>query len=86
MDTESLLISLEVFGDRLFQLSKDQDDKDIESCPGWQLKNLVAHVGTVYGAVSAVINGGSLERPTSASLHLQKRMCTIGLLGTIRGC
>ena len=34
MDTESLLRSLEVFGDRLFQLSKDQDDKDIESCPG----------------------------------------------------
>lgn len=66
MDTESLLRSLEVFGDRLFQLSKDQDDKDIESCPGWQLKNLVAHVGTVYGAVSAVINAGSLERPTSA--------------------
>jgi len=63
MNTDSLVTSLEVFSERLFRIAVSNETKVVGSCPGWELKDLVAHIGVVYGAVAGVIKEGSLERP-----------------------
>jgi len=63
MNTDSLLAYLEIFSTRLFEITDANEIKVVESCPGWQLKDLLAHIGMVYGAVAGVIEGESMERP-----------------------
>ncbi|MEN9803578.1 MAG: hypothetical protein RIS41_425 [Actinomycetota bacterium] len=35
---------------------------DVPDCPGWTLRDLLAHLGRVYGAVSAVVDQRATER------------------------
>ncbi len=55
MNTDSLVASLEVFSARLFKVAASNETKVVGSCPGWELKDLVAHIGVVFGAVTGVI-------------------------------
>ena len=65
MNTDSLLASIETFANRLFELSDGNEGEIVVACPGWKMKDLLAHIGIVYGAVAGVIEEGSLERPAT---------------------
>ena len=55
MNTDSLLASIETFANRLFELSDGNEGEIVVACPGWKMKDLLAHIGIVYGAVAGVI-------------------------------
>jgi len=65
MNTDSLLESLELFGNRMFTVTDGTGSEAIKECPDWSANDLMAHVGTVYGWVTSIIESGSLERPTT---------------------
>ena len=65
MNTDSLLESLELFGNRMFTVTDGKGSEAIKECPDWSVNDLMAHVGTVYGWVTSIIESGSLERPTT---------------------
>lgn len=52
---------LEVLTDELLSLVSGDLSIAVPDCPGWTLRDLVAHVGRVYGAVSTVVERRSLE-------------------------
>ena len=65
MNSDSLLESLELFGNRMFTVAEGKDSEAIKECPEWSVSDLMAHVGIVYGWVTSIIESGSLERPTT---------------------
>ena len=65
MNTDSLLESLELFGNRMFTVTDGKGSEAIKECPDWTVNDLMAHVGRVYGWVTSIIESGSLERPTT---------------------
>ena len=65
MNHEKLIKSFEQFADRMFTVAKGKDSEVIKVCPGWNVNDLMAHVGRVYGAVTSVIESKSIERPTT---------------------
>jgi len=49
----------------MFTVTDGKDSEAIKECPDWSVNDLMAHVGTVYGWVTSIIESGSLERPTT---------------------
>ena len=64
MDHEQLIKSFEQFANRMFTVAEGNDSSN-QKCPGWNVNDLMAHVGRVYGAVTSVIESKSIERPTT---------------------
>ncbi|MBJ69438.1 MAG: hypothetical protein CL463_06010 [Acidimicrobiaceae bacterium] len=64
MDLQSLNLSFQTFGTRLFTVASANQEAEIAVCPGWNMKDLVSHVGTVYATVESIISSGSTERPS----------------------
>ncbi len=64
MDTDSLLEAFKIYGTRLFTVANDHPNAEIHACPGWNMDDLVSHVGSVYGAVEGVISADSMDRPS----------------------
>ena len=64
MQTDSLFRAFQVYGSRLFTVANDHPDAEITVCPGWDMADLVSHVGMVYGAVVGVISADRMERPS----------------------
>ena len=65
INPDHLLENFRIFGNRMFDVSEGNNSEPIVACPGWSVSDLMSHVGTVYGAVTSVIQSGSLERPTT---------------------
>ena len=65
MNHEKLIKSFEQFADRMFTVAEGKDSEAIKVCPGWNVNDLMAHVGRIYGAVTSVIESKSIERPTT---------------------
>ena len=65
INPDHLLENFRLFGNRMFDVSEGNNSEPIVACPGWSVSDLMSHVGTVYGAVTSVIESGSLERPTT---------------------
>tara|TARA_B100000686_G_scaffold336153_1_gene405705 strand:- start:375 stop:1100 length:726 start_codon:yes stop_codon:yes gene_type:complete len=60
----NLLDAFKLFGTRLFTVAKDHPNAEVPACPGWNMSDLVSHVGSVYGAVEQVISLDSTDRPS----------------------
>lgn len=65
MDIETYLKAIEIFSNRMFYVAEGKDSEAIKECPDWSVNDLMAHVGTVYGWVTSIIESRSLERPTT---------------------
>ena len=52
---------LEVLTEELLSLVRGDLSIAVPDCPGWTLRDLLAHVGRVYGAVSTVVELRSIE-------------------------
>ena len=65
MDIETYLKAIEIFSNRMFSVAEGKDSEAIKECPDWSVNDLMAHVGTVYGWVTSIIESRSLERPTT---------------------
>jgi len=63
MDLQYLKSGLVTFGTRLFTVANSNQEAEITVCPGWNMEDLVRHVGTVYATVEGIISSGSTERP-----------------------
>ena len=55
MNYEKLIESLKQFADRMFTVAEGKGSEEIKECPGWNVNDLMAHIGRVYGAVTSVI-------------------------------
>ena len=65
MNHERLIESLKQFADRMFTVAEGKGSEAIKECPGWNVNDLMAHIGRVFGAVTSVIESKSIERPTA---------------------
>tara|TARA_B100000003_G_scaffold1189_1_gene1103 strand:+ start:596 stop:835 length:240 start_codon:yes stop_codon:yes gene_type:complete len=72
MNHEKLIKSFEQFADRMFTVAEGKDSEVIKVCPGWNVNDLMAHVGRVYGAVTSVINQKVLKDQQRHSQPHQK--------------
>ncbi|MEC7879630.1 MAG: maleylpyruvate isomerase N-terminal domain-containing protein [Actinomycetota bacterium] len=64
MDLQYLKSGLVTFGTRFFTVANSNQEAEITVCPGWNMEDLVSHVGTVYATVEGIISSGSTDRPS----------------------
>ena len=64
MDLQYLKSGLVTFGTRFFTVANANQEAEITVCPGWNMQDLVSHVGTVYATVEGIISAGSTDRPS----------------------
>ena len=63
MDLQYLNSALTTFGTRFFTVDEANPEAEISACPGWNMKELVGHVGNVYATVEGIISADTIERP-----------------------
>lgn len=63
MDLDAYLAAVERDGRVLGDLARGDLDVAVPSCPGWNLANLVGHVGRVYAMVAGALATGSRPDP-----------------------
>lgn len=52
-------------GHRLLDVAAIDPDAAVPSCPGWEVTQLVEHIGRVYGYVASVVRQPSPDRPAA---------------------
>ncbi|WP_031469734.1 maleylpyruvate isomerase family mycothiol-dependent enzyme [Sciscionella sediminilitoris] len=82
----------ETWAGALFEIATGNEHVDVPSCPGWQLRHLVHHMGNVAYFVDAVIEAAGPEPEfTDAELPADAEVCawaderTSALLHRLRG-
>ncbi|MGH9062746.1 MAG: maleylpyruvate isomerase family mycothiol-dependent enzyme [Acidimicrobiales bacterium] len=63
MDSDAFLSHLVADGERLAVAAGGNLDAQVPSCPGWTVRDLVAHAGRVFGQKAATVRSGELSVP-----------------------
>ena len=68
MDQAGFLSALELESSRMAGVAEGGLSRPVGSCPGWEVKDVVGHLGSVYAwAASAVAGGGERPGPMEAA-------------------
>lgn len=71
LSTQTYIDAFESDGARLLEVAGDALDAPVAACPGWDVSQLLVHLGQVYNFIGAALDAvGSGERPSPAPLDV----------------
>lgn len=73
-------------GARLLEVAAGALDADVAACPGWDVSQLLVHVGQVYNFISGALdNVGTSERPSPSPVDVPDGEARIEWLAALHG-
>lgn len=63
MDSQTYIDAIDTNGTRAFGAAESHLDAPVAACPGWDVAELLGHLGQVYAFVTRLVGAGSSERP-----------------------
>ena len=84
LSTQTYLDAFDADGARLLEVAAGALDADVPPCPGWDVSQLLVHVGQVYNFIGAALdNTGADGPPTPPALEVPEGEALIGWLADL---
>ena len=78
MTPEEYVELLRFDGDVIARVAADGLDRDVPSCPGWTVADLLAHLGAIYQRRAAAVRAGGTREPPRMEVEVPPREVLIG--------
>ncbi|MEM7288314.1 MAG: maleylpyruvate isomerase N-terminal domain-containing protein, partial [Actinomycetota bacterium] len=86
LSTQIYLDAFDADGARLLEVAAGAMDADVAACPGWDVGQLLIHVGQVYNFIGAALDVvGIDERPSPPALEVPDGDARIEWLAGLHG-